>query len=272
MTTENLLWFIFHNNTLLLLPGQKMIGAIPCSSEPPLGVPAKTHRIGNYKGLTCIAYAVEALPEEVLFQPVELRYTYDIIGESLYILAGRGYELIYWDRHSRFCPVCGTAMDCATDISKRCPQCRYEMFPNIAVAVLVLVRKEDSILLVRAHNFKGPFYGCIAGFLEAGETLEECVKREVKEETALEVDTIRYFGCQPWPYPSSLIVGFVADYEEGDICLQEEELSEAAFFSRYDLPELPHKFSLARQMIDWWLNEDDFPDHVRHVLPLAEKL
>ena len=138
---------------------------------------------------------------------------------------------------------------------KKCPRCGNEMFPAISPAILVLIRKGEEILLVRARNFRGTFYGLVAGFLETGETLEQCVEREVKEETGLQIRNISYFGNQPWPYPSGLMIGFVADYAGGEIRLQDEELSAAEFFSKDKLPEIPHKLSLARKMIDWWLEQ-----------------
>ena len=138
-------------------------------------------------------------------------------------------------------------------IMKKCPNCGREIYPVISTAILVLVRKEDSLLLVHARNFKGTFNSLVAGFLETGETLEECVAREVKEETGLDVKNIRYFGSQPWPYPSGLMVGFIADYAGGDIHLQDDELSSGNFYTRDHLPELPRKLSLARKMIDWWI-------------------
>ncbi len=102
---------------------------------------------------------------------------------------------------------------------KKCPQCRNEMYPPISTAIIVLVRRGEEILLVHAHNFRGTFYGLVAGFLEAGETLEQCVRREVMEETGLSIKNITYFDSQPWPYPSGLMVGFFADYENGEIKL-----------------------------------------------------
>lgn len=162
-------------------------------------------------------------------------------------------EILHWDRNSRFCSACGTPMEQKEDIMKRCPKCGREVYPSISTAILVLVRKEDSLLLVHARNFKGTFNSLVAGFLETGETLEECVAREVKEETGLDVTNITYFGNQTWPYPSGLMVGFIADYAGGEIKLQEEELSSGDFYTRDNLPELPRKLSLARKMIDWWL-------------------
>ena len=109
---------------------------------------------------------------------------------------------------------------------------------------------------MHARNFRGTFYGLVAGFLEAGETLEECVEREVFEETGLKVKNITYFSNQPWPYPSGLMVGFIADYESGEIKLQEDELTAAAFYSKDNLPEIPRKLSIARRLIDWWMENN----------------
>ena len=120
----------------------------------------------------------------------------------------------------------------------------------------VLIRKGKEILLVHARNFRGTFPGLVAGFLETGETLEQCVEREVMEETGLRVKNITYFGSQSWPYPSGLMVGFIADYENGEIKLQADELSSGAFYSKDNLPEIPRKLSIARKLIDWWLENN----------------
>ena len=138
---------------------------------------------------------------------------------------------------------------------KKCPNCGNELYPAISTAILALIQKEDSLLLVHARNFRGPFHSLVAGLLETGETLEECVAREVMEETGLKIKNIKYFGNQPWPYPSGLMVGFIADYESGEIKLQEEELSEGRFYTKDHLPELPRRLSLARKMIDWWIEK-----------------
>ena len=116
-----------------------------------------------------------------------------------------------------------------------------------------MVKKEDKILLVHARNFKRPFKSLVAGFVETGESLEECVQREVKEETSLEVSHVRYFGSQEWPYPSGLMIGFVADYISGEIQFLDDELSSGDFYSKENLPMLPQKLSLARKMIDAWM-------------------
>lgn len=258
MTPETItpLWFIFHAGKLLLAPGKRGLDALPRALDRPFpgNGSIRVHDLGSFEVAPCLACSLDAVPEDLAaYELTELRASYDILGEALYSLAGKGAQLIHWDRNTRYCPACGSPTRPCLPISKKCPDCGYELFPHIAVATIVLVRKGDSALLIRAHNFRGKSHGLVAGFLEPGETLEECVAREVLEETNLVVDNIRYFGCQPWPYPSGLMVGFTADYVRGDIRLQPEELSFADFFHKDALPELPAKLSIARRLIDAWL-------------------
>ena len=188
------------------------------------------------------------------WQWIGLRASFDVLPLQRYLQAGKASQILYWDSHSRFCPACGTATEQMNTITKRCPRCHYEIYPPIATAIIVLVKRgEDELLLVHARNFRGSFKGLVAGFLEAGETLEQCVAREVMEETGLQIAHIRYVDSQSWPYPSGLMVGFVADYVSGEIKMQEEELSTAAFYHRDHLPEIPRKVSIARRLIDLWI-------------------
>ena len=187
---------------------------------------------------------------------VDLRQSYYCLPLDDYLAAGKASEILYWDSHSRFCPACGTPTRRSTPIMKLCPACGMELYPPVATAIIVLIQRGDEVLLVRARNFRGTHYGLVAGFLEAGETLEECVRREVREETTLEISDIRYFGSQPWPYPCGLMVGFTARYVSGNLRLQEEELTTAAFFRRDNLPELPQQLSIARRLIDWWVSRE----------------
>ena len=142
-----------------------------------------------------------------------------------------------------------------TDISKRWEECGKEVWPSLATAIIVLVHRGDEVLLVHARNFRGNFFGLVAGFVETGESLEEAVHREVLEETGLTITNLRYFGSQPWPYPSGLMVGFHADYVSGEIKLQKEELAAGQWFTKDNLPEIPEKLSIARKIIDDWLSQ-----------------
>ena len=251
---NNVYWFIFFNDQLLLQRKGETY-TIPYSINPPVTV-KNVLEVNLLEDMpACTASMDTPLEETAEYLPMGLRASYDYLDPVLHKLAGKAYELIYWDQHSRFCPSCGTKTVMQTTISKQCPNCKYEIYPVVSPAILVLIRKGDAILLVHARNFRGSLYGLVAGFLETGETLEECVRREVMEETGLEINNITYFGNQPWPYPSNLMVGFIADYVSGTIRLQDEELSEGAFFTKDNLPELPRKLSLARKMIDWWLEQ-----------------
>lgn len=138
---------------------------------------------------------------------------------------------------------------------QKCTQCGKSVWPSLATAIIVLIRRGEEVLLVHARNFKSDFYGLVAGFVETGETLEQAVHREVMEETGLTINHLKYFGSQPWPYPSGLMVGFTADYVDGEIHLQTEELSRGKWFTKYNLPTIPEKLSIARQIIDAWLEE-----------------
>ena len=146
-----------------------------------------------------------------------------------------------------------------TDISKKCEHCGKEIWPQLATAVIVLIRRHDAatgkeeVLLVHANSFRDDHYGLVAGFVETGETLEQAVYREVMEETGLHITNLKYFGSQPWPYPCGLMVGFTADYDGGKIHLQRSELSKGAWFDRNHLPHIPEKLSIARQLLDSWL-------------------
>ena len=145
-----------------------------------------------------------------------------------------------------------------TVISKQCTNCGREVWPQVNPAIIVRIRRGDEILLVHAKNFRrNEMYGLVAGFVETGETLEECVRREVAEEVGLEIDNIQYFGSQPWPYPSGIMIGFTADYVSGQMHLRAEELSRGGWFDRHHLPPIPDKMSIARQLIDDYLAEID---------------
>lgn len=252
--TNKTYWFLFSGDRILLQKENQTL-TIPCSPEPPVPF-TNRQEIGDCNGIPCVAgISPEPLKEDATWFPCDLRTSYDFLAAPLYDKAGKASQLLYWDTHSRFCPVCGATTRQTAPITKKCPACGYEIYPSVSVAVLVLIRKEDRILLVHARNFKGTFNSLVAGFLETGETLEQCVAREVEEETGLKIKNITYFGNQPWPYPNNLMVGFMADYAGGEIRLQDEELSSGDFYTRDRLPELPRKLSLARKMIDWWIEQ-----------------
>ena len=249
-------WFVFCKDELLLLRSEGGELTIPFGKEPPVVLADwhTVHRLTPLNGKACRAVAIDyPVREDARHIMMGLRASFDVLPRDFYIKAGKGAEILYWDQNTKYCGACGAPMKMHTDISKRCTNCGKEVWPQLATAIIVLVRRGDSILMVHAHNIRGKYYGLVAGFVETGETLEECVRRELMEETGVRVKNIRYFGSQPWPYPSGIMIGFIADYESGTIKLQDEELSAGEFYSRDNMPEIPKKLSIARQMIDAWL-------------------
>ncbi len=207
----------------------------------------------SLEGNTCFAVHIDTPITKKGYAMVGLRASFDVLPRSFYIMAGKARELLYWDSCTKFCGVCGAPMKRHTDISKRCTQCGKEVWPQLSTAIIVLVRRGDEVLLVQSNKFRGDYLGLVAGFVETGETLEECVVREVREETNISVTGIRYFGSQPWPYPCGLMVGFYADYAGGGLCLQRSELNKGGWFRRDCLPPIPGKLSMARMLLDAWL-------------------
>lgn len=255
-------WFIFCKTDLMLerLPDGSY--TVPYCEDPPLETKPWTHimDITPLEDKEVRAFRIDQpVTGNGKYEMCGLRASYYKLPRELYLKAGKCYELLYWDMNTRYCGVCGAPMKMHTSISKRCTECGKEVWPQLATAIIVLIHRGEEVLLVHARNFNSDFYGLVAGFVETGETLEEAVHREVMEETGLTIDNLRYFGSQPWPYPCGLMVGYEADYVSGDIHLQREELSKGAWFTKDNLPHIPEKLSIARKILDSWLNKEKQP-------------
>lgn|SRR5574344_2199274 len=251
-------WFVFCKTDLLVEKKENGTYTIPLQDTPPTEVKAWTniHNITPLENVEVKTYNISSpVVENNHYMMTSLRVSFDILPHDLYIKAGKCAEILYWDTNTKFCGVCGGTMKLHTDISKRCENCGKEVWPQLATAIIVLISKGDEILLVHANNFKGNYYGLIAGFVETGEDLEEAVNREVMEETGLHIKNIRYFKSQPWPYPCGLMIGFFADYVSGNIRLQRSELGSGGWFNKDNMPAIPGKVSLARMLIDEWLKK-----------------
>ena len=251
-------WFVFCGSDVMLeKKGDEY--SIPLADEVPTPLRAWTHVMDispMEDGTEVKAYAIDQpITDNPHYEMCPLRASFYKLSTELYLKGGKCHELLYWDKNTKFCGVCGGTMKMHTEISKRCENCGKEVWPQLATAIIVLVHKGDEVLLVHAKNFRTDFYGLVAGFVETGETLEEAVHREVMEETGIQIKNLRYFGSQPWPYPCGLMVGFIAEYVEGDIHLQRSELSKGAWFHKDHLPLIPEKLSIARQIIDYWLRQ-----------------
>lgn len=213
--------------------------------------------IGSLDGHSCYTVRYpegEALPEGLEF--LGLRQLYEQIDNSMLQAAFRAVQILAWDETHRFCGVCGEATIKKDDEhAKVCPKCGQIFYPRISPAVIVAITKGDKLLLAKNKNFVQGHYSVLAGFVEAGETLEECVKREIKEEVNIEVKNIKYFGSQSWPFPNSFMVGFTAEHKSGEIQIDENEIADAKWFSVGEMPNIPGKLSISRRLIDWFIEE-----------------
>ncbi|MCX7143488.1 MAG: NAD(+) diphosphatase [Proteobacteria bacterium] len=180
-----------------------------------------------------------------------LRALYAKLDDSLFALAGRALQYVDWDRTHQFCGRCGTpTRQREHERARECPECKLIAYPRIAPAVMCLVRRGREILLARSPHFLPGMYSALAGFVEPGESLEQCLAREVLEETGIRIANARYFASQPWPFPHSLMIAFVADYAGGEITPAPDEIEDAQWFALDALPKLPNRISIARRLID----------------------
>ena len=198
-----------------------------------------------------------AAPIPAGLTPVGLRESWSLLPEADYTAATKAAELLHWNREMRHCPRCGVPLRRSGEISKKCDKCNAEYFPQIAPCVIVLVTRgegpDEEALLVHAANFRRPFFGLVAGFVETGESLEAAVAREVKEETGLEIEDITYFGSQSWPFPHQMMIAFTARWRSGEVRFADGELTAGGFFRRDSVPPLATPPSIARRLIDAWL-------------------
>jgi NAD+ diphosphatase len=249
-------WFAFRSDELLVvqeedavrLPSDGEWHALGLAADPPILAGTLGGADAWAAGLPAASADAEP-PAGMAF--LGLRRLWGTLDEAAWRLAGRAVQLVEWDRTHRYCGRCGAETARQTgEPSRVCPRCGLHSFPRISPAVIVRIERGDEILLARSPRFAPGVYSTIAGFVEPGESLEQTVVREVREEVGVEVTNVRYFGSQPWPFPHSLMVGFVADWESGEIRLQEEEIEAAGWFRADTLPALPFPISIARALID----------------------
>ncbi len=255
-------WFVFNSSEQL--NSSKMLANVETGQIPLVKdlnelniTPLRKIYLGTLMDHPCYAAEVDMevesiVPEGMAFE--DLRSLYQILDEDIYLLAGRAIQIINWDKHHQFCGKCGTPTETMDkEMAKVCPECGFISFTRISPAVIVAIVKEGKLLMAK-HNY-GQYrkYGLIAGFVEAGETLEEGLEREIMEEVGLKVKNIKYFGSQSWPFPHSLMIGFTAEYESGEIEVDGKEIAHAKWFETKDLPEIPSRISIAGELIDWYV-------------------
>ncbi|MEK6244534.1 MAG: NAD(+) diphosphatase [Pseudomonadota bacterium] len=215
--------------------------------------PARRLYLGHLAGTGCWAAEApaDAPPPPPGLAWEGLRALFTVLEDAHFALAGRAIQLLDWDRSHRYCGRCGTPTEAKSEERTRaCPACKLAVYPRISPAVMALVRREGEILLGRSPHFPPGMYSALAGFVEPGETLEQCVEREVEEEVGVRVSRIRYFASQPWPFPNSLMIAFVCDWVSGEIRPQAGEIESANWYKPLHLPRLPSKISIARRLID----------------------
>ncbi|HXM53802.1 MAG TPA: NAD(+) diphosphatase [Candidatus Dormibacteraeota bacterium] len=251
--------FAFAKGRMLVLPGLD----VPEFARLRVGAPpaAGPIALGQLDGRPCYAVALaDGEPPDGL-TAMGLRELFARMEDGpLLAMAARASQALDWWFGHAYCGRCGTGTEAhATEMARACPSCGTLHFPRISPAVITLVhRGEDEMLLASDRRFRPGFFALLAGFVEPGETLEQAVAREVREEVGLEVDDIRYFGSQSWPFPSQLMVGFFARYRSGEIRIQEEELTEAHWFRLDALPgpdDRPPTFSIAGRLIASYLRQ-----------------
>ena len=251
---EAVLWFAFREEKLLVSE-EEPVNAPRVASVEELGLNSTfRHDIGSLDGWWCWAAGLEPdaeAPEGMVFR--DLRGLWGV-DERFFIMAGRAKQIVEWDRTHRFCGRDGTkTVPGPTELSRECPRCGMLFYPRLSPAVIVLVSRGDEVLLARSPGFPLGMYSVLAGFVEPGESIEETIGREIREEVGVEVENLKYFGSQPWPFPNSLMIGFTADYAGGELWADPAEIEDAGWYSADELPPLPPKLSIARAMIDGFI-------------------
>lgn len=245
--------FIFSSSKILIKDDSGQL-SIPTSSNFNQRELLFTSRqyLGEFDGYPC--YCLDAddkfvAPNDMTFK--DLRGLLGQLPQDIFLLAGRAFQIVNWNRMNKFCGKCGTLTEPKQDeLAKFCPCCRSVYYPRISPAVIVAVVRDDKILLAHNRNFKPNWYSVIAGFIEPGEIFEDCVKRELAEEVGIRVKNIKYFGSQPWPFPDSLMVGFIAEYHSGEITVDGQEIDAAGWYGRDNLPARPTNSTIAGQLIE----------------------
>lgn len=250
-------WFIFSGDRLLVNQDGP-VPVIPRFSNPAsAGINIlRSQYLGTLDGIGCFTAETDLqIPESGDHSFLNLRALLPLFEREWFGLAGRAFQIMDWDRTHQYCGGCGGAVTQKDgERAKECPQCGLVTYPRICPATITAVVRDGRLLLARHKRTRGNLYTVLAGFVEAGETLEECVHREIREETGIEVKNLRYFGSESWPFPNSMMIAFTAEYDSGEIKVDETEILEARWFSPDALPEVPGRWSISRRLIDWFVD------------------
>lgn len=244
-------WILRCEHRLLAFADKAGLAFFPSGPAKSVGDPEDPLRIADLDGRPVFAVDVEGFPEFAGAEPISLRAVFQQAGAEVFALAGRATQLLDWQANHRYCGRCGSPTQRQPgETAMQCPSCGLLAYPRISPAIMVLVRKGNQLLLGRSPHFKPGVFSALAGFVEPGETLEQCAAREVREEVGIEIDNLRYFQSQPWPFPNSLMLAFFADYAGGTITPDPREIEAADWFSPDALPLLPDPVSISRRLIE----------------------
>ena len=265
-------WFVFRGTDLLVelgpmtVPSDDLrVKARPAWARLPLqknhnwlgSDAARTLYLGRLAGRDCWAAELPREAQAPAGMSWEgLRTLFSVLDDAQFALAGRAVQLVDWDRTHQFCGRCGAPTEAKRDERVRvCSACKLSAYPRVAPAIMALVKRKNQVLLARSPHFPPGMYSALAGFAEPGESLEQCLAREVEEEVGVRVNNIRYFASQSWPFPHSLMIAFVCDWAGGELKPQDTEIEDAKWFEVLQLPKLPSRISIARRLIDAVVNE-----------------
>ena len=237
----------FRGNELLV----DETGISPCSLVCAAGA-ADAIVVGRWDGRLVVTEALATdAPAPTGTRWAGLRSLFGVMADDLVAIAGRAGQLLDWDRSHKFCGVCATPTQRdPKERARRCPACQHTSYPRISPAMMCLVTRGSQILLARNVNFPAGRYSALAGFLEAGESIEDAIHREVREEVGIEVSSLCYFASQSWPFPNSLMIAYTAEYAGGELTPNGHEIAEAEWFDHTNLPQLPPRISIARALIN----------------------
>lgn len=244
------LWFVFLGESLLVraLPDGT---CAPFEGPPPFALDGPPIALGLLDARRCFAALAVASSVHESVDRGSLRALHARMSADTFAAASLAAQLTHFAQHYRFCPRCAAELAPAPESRARtCTRCKHEWYPRVSPCAIVLVRDGDRLLLTRQARYPKGMYGLVAGFVEANESVEQCAERECLEECGVRITNLRYFGSQPWPFPHQLMLGFVADYAGGRLVVNRDELEDARWFHRDALPMIPPTISIARKLID----------------------